>query len=96
MLKEIGMLYLKDIETELTDIMFLINKNFNRCPSCRKAKVKRNSTISHMIDVAVTKIASTMIGGSVPAPDYRYTCPNCHDIFIRVNGKLVSLKKALK
>ena len=80
----------------MTDIIFGINKNFNRCPSCGRANVKRNSAISHMIDVAVTKIASTMIGGAVPAPDYRYTCPNCHDIFIRVNGRLVSLKKALK
>lgn len=87
-------MYFKDVVTELVEtIMQAANKNFGRCPECKAAKLKK-STLEHMIEVAVSKVASTEIGGSVPAPDYIYKCPNCKNRFILVEGKFICITKS--
>ena len=84
-------MYFKDVITELTETMMrAVNKNFSRCPKCRGANLK-TSAVEHMIEVAVSKIASTEIGGAVPAPDYIYKCPKCNQRFLLVEGKFICI-----
>ena len=87
-------MFFKDLITEMTEgMMKAVNKNKFNCPVCHKANLKRNSTVEHYIEVAVVKIASTPVGGSVPAPDYRYKCPKCKAICILKDGKYIPLNK---
>lgn len=84
-------MYFKDVITEFTEtIMRSLNKNFSRCPKCRGANLK-TSAAEHMTEVAVSKIASTVIAGLAPAPDYIYKCPKCKQRFLLVEGKFICI-----
>ncbi len=91
-------MYFKDVFTELKDNMMKMVRKGNDpllCPNCKEASLKKCTEAEHMIDVAVSKFvassvagsitagATSPLGGAVPAPDYKYRCPNCKQLFVR-------------
>ena len=81
-------MYCKDVVTELVES--IMSKKNKVCENC-KTPLKKQSTISHYIDVAVSKVASSIVGGAVPAPDYRFVCPKCKASYYLVEGKFVKI-----
>ena len=86
-------MFFKDLTTEITeDLKRMVNpKNFRKCPVCKKGRLKRTNPLQHYVEVASSKIASAIIGGPVPAPDYRFTCPRCGAVCLYINGVYVPL-----
>ena len=84
-------IFFQDLITELSESM--MKKALRRCPVCKKAILKKNSTIEHCAEVVAVKIASSMIGGSIPSPDYHFMCPKCKSLFLLVNGVFVPIIK---
>ena len=83
--------FFKDVITDIVETMPFVQKKKNKCPACGNGKLKKESMIDHYAKVCATKMASAMIGGSVPSPDYWFVCSNCKEAFFLENGKFVSV-----
>lgn len=90
-------MFFKDVFTELQEsIMSAMNKKSKLCPNCKKGILKKNSPLQHYVEVAAMKFIGGCcagVGAAVPAPDYRFTCPNCKSVFMLVEGKFVPVVK---